>query len=200
MGSFVVKMLLVDFRNRIFLLPFKTTILIIISLLVIGNVFESAAGQKNLQLASTVNSHLILRDINTVPSSIYVNNTFSIVATLMNNSSKTLMISNNGCKGEPLSASFDKSVNVTQGSPFCNLLITPFFSMKPNTSKTITTGNKNDASSDHYKAMLPGIITSLLKVEFKSKNDNRDNKEFASCIYHKTPRSPCIFEFQILTR
>jgi hypothetical protein len=100
-------------------------ILIISSLLLIGNAFESAVAEGKLQIVNGLNPPLILRAIHTLPSSIHVNDNFSIIATMMNNSTTTLMISNNGCKGEPLTASFDKNVEVMEGNHICNLLISP---------------------------------------------------------------------------
>jgi hypothetical protein len=167
----------------------------------IGSAFAHAMDEKILQLTNYRIRYppLILTAIHTVPSPVYSNGTFMIVATLINNSTSTLMISNNDCSGQQLTATFDKNVDVKEGSHFCNLQIAPFFLMKSNVTKTITTGNKNDPHSDHYTAKLDGQVVSILKVEYQVKNDNIE-KGFASCMYEQGVVSPCIFKFPILSR
>jgi hypothetical protein len=147
----------------------------------------------------------ILTNIHTIPSVIHVNDSFSMGATLVNNSTVPLKIWNDGCKG-PLSTSFDKHVVVNEGTEVCNLFISPSFRMQPGTSRSSIAGSTDNKFSEHYKAISAGTTTSTIKLEFQVTsgsqdmgfNNTKQDTMFASCIYLKNSFSPCIVKFTIL--
>jgi hypothetical protein len=147
-------------KNEIKVTEIKTALIALAVLTVFAVITINAkAFAANSSSINNDKNDVTLLNIHTVPSTIHVGDTFTINATVMNHSPNNITITLINCNG-PLSASFDKNVNVTQAG-FCNKLVFFPIDIKPGESaSTSTTAN----SLLQYKASSAGITHSNLQL------------------------------------
>ncbi|MGC1426097.1 MAG: hypothetical protein WA833_05280 [Nitrosotalea sp.] len=102
-----------------------------------------------------------IENIQTLPSSIIVDYTFKISATLVNNSSKPIFVDYGSCEA-PFSVTFDNHVLVNETHPICKLNIL---------EQKLNPGEKTTATSPNldlvYRAAQNGTVNATLKFPYK---------------------------------
>jgi hypothetical protein len=133
-----------------------------------------------------------IENIQTLPSSIIVGQTFKISATLVNNSSKPIFVDYGSCES-PFSVTFDNHVLVNETHPICKLNIL---------EQKLNPGEKTTATSPNldlvYRAAENGTANATIKFPYKiwnqtiqSNSNEIVSKPFSFTIYGKT-RAPTL--------
>lgn len=159
----------------------KTLYYFIIAILI----FSTLLYLKPIQADAT--NGIEIKNIQTLPSTIIIGQTFKISTTLVNNSSKSIFVDYGSCEA-PFSVTFDTHVLVNETHPICNLSLL---------EQKLNSGENTTATSPSldlvYKAMQNGTVNATVTFPYQIWNQTSQSNSntivsepFSFTIYGKT--------------